>query len=121
MTMHIAAITVDCANALTLAEFWSAAVGRPIDEGEPAASPFFARLAAGTGDDHSPVMMFIQVPEPKSAKNRMHLDMATDDREAEVKRLVSLGATHIHDKDEWGIQWTTLADPEGNEFCVAEH
>ena len=68
-----------------------------------------------------PVMMFIQVPEAKAAKNRMHLDLSADDRDAEVERLVALGATRIHDKDEWGIQWTTLADPEGNEFCIAEH
>lgn len=121
MTSHIAAVTLDCANALTLAEFWSAVLGRPIDEGEPAASPFFARIAASDGDDAGPMMMFIQVPEPKTVKNRTHLDLGTDDREAEVKRLLELGATRVHDKDEWGVQWTTLADPEGNEFCVAEH
>lgn len=63
------------------------------------------------------MMMFIQVPEEKSVKNRVHLDN-TDDREAEVARLISLGAAHIHDKTEWGMTWTTLADPEGNEFCV---
>lgn len=121
MTIHVAAITFDCANALTLAEFWSAALGRPIDPGEPAPSPFFARLAPGEGDNAGPVMMFIQVPEPKSVKNRTHLDLGTDDRDAEIKRLLALGATRIHDKEEWGIQWTTLADPEGNEFCIAEH
>ena len=42
-----------------------------------------------------------------------------EDREAEVARLVSLGAEHLHDKDEWGHQWSTLRDPEGNEFCVS--
>ncbi len=118
MTTHIAAVTFDCANALTLAEFWSAVLARPLDSGEPAASPFFARIPAGEG---SPSMMFIQVPEPKTVKNRTHLDLATDNREAEVERLLALGATRIHDKDEWGLQWTTLADPEGNEFCIAEH
>ena len=66
-------------------------------------------------------MMFIAVPEAKSVKNRVHLDLDADDREAEVRRLIELGATHIHDKDEWGISWTTLADPEGNEFCVGQH
>jgi len=44
-----------------------------------------------------------------------------DDRAAEVERLVELGATHVHDKDEWNTRWTTLTDPEGNEFCVATH
>lgn len=121
MTTHIAAITFDCANALTMAEFWSAALGRPIDSGEPAASPFFARLGPGEGEHPAPSMMFIQVPEPKTVKNRTHLDLGTDDREAEIDRLVALGATLVHDKDEWGVRWTTLADPEGNEFCIAEH
>lgn len=121
MAIHVAAVTFDCANALTLAEFWSAALDRPIDTSEPQASPFFARLVPADGDHPSPMMMFIQVPEPKTAKNRTHLDLGTDDREAEVERLLALGATRIHDKDEWGLKWTTLADPEGNEFCVAEH
>lgn len=118
MTIQVAAITLDCANALTLAEFWSAVLGRPVDSGEPKASPFFARIPPGEG---GPSMMFIQVPETKTVKNRAHLDLATDSREVEVARLIGLGASHIHDKDEWGVKWTTLADPEGNEFCIAEH
>jgi predicted enzyme related to lactoylglutathione lyase len=61
------------------------------------------------------------VPKGKEVKNRVHLDLQADDRAAEVERLVSLGATVVHDKDEWDVKWTTLADPEGNEFCVAAH
>ncbi|MCP3938862.1 MAG: VOC family protein [Actinomycetia bacterium] len=118
MTSHIGAITFDCTDALVLAEFWSAVLDRPIDSGEPAASQFFARISP---TDTSPAMMFIKVAEPKSVKNRMHLDLSADNREGEVERLLSLGATRIHDKDEWGLKWTTLADPEGNEFCVAQH
>ncbi|MCP5025012.1 MAG: hypothetical protein GY929_01895 [Actinomycetia bacterium] len=59
----MAAITFDCANAPTLGEFWSAALDRPIDSGEPAASPFFARIPPGEG---SPAIMFIQVPESRT-------------------------------------------------------
>ncbi len=119
MSLHVAAITFDCANAQQLAEFWSGAVGRPVDtEGDMAASEYFARIPSVGGE---PLMMFIQVPEAKSAKNRVHLDMQASDREAEVERLVGLGATVIHEKAEFGFQWTTLADPEGNEFCVAVH
>ena len=66
-------------------------------------------------------MMFIKVPEGKTAKNRMHLDLGSNDRAADVERLLTLGATEIHKKDEWGIERTTLADPEGNEFCIAGH
>ncbi|MGI8723263.1 MAG: VOC family protein [Geodermatophilaceae bacterium] len=66
--------------------------------------------------------MFIKVPERKTAKNRMHLDLRMEKsvpRSLEVARLVDLGATHIADKDEWGHSWAVLTDPEGNEFCVA--
>jgi predicted enzyme related to lactoylglutathione lyase len=119
MSLHVAAVTFDCSNALTLAEFWSSVVGRPVDrEGDMAASEFFARIP---GEGAEPMLMFIQVPEGKTAKNRMHLDFGASDRPVEVERLVGLGATVIHEKHEFGVAWTTLADPEGNEFCVASH
>ena len=53
-------------------------------------------------------------------KNRVHVDLGTADLESELKRLAGLGATHIADLDEGGTRWTTLADPEGNEFDVAQ-
>lgn len=84
MSLQMMAVTFDCANAAVLAEFWSAAVGRPIDrDGDMAANEFFARIP---GDGTQPMMMFIQVPEGKTAKNRVHLDMNTSDRTAEVER-----------------------------------
>lgn len=119
MTSRIASVTFDCENALPLAEFWAQVVGRPVSSGPPEPSEFFASIAPG--EDGSPMMMFLKVPEAKAAKNRVHLDMATDDRAAEVTRLVELGATHLYDKEEWGISWATLTDPAGNEFCVSEH
>ena len=64
--------------------------------------------------------MFVKVPEPKIAKNRIHLDLMAPDPEAEVDRLVKLGATWVADLDEYGHTWTVMADPEGNEFCVAK-
>jgi predicted enzyme related to lactoylglutathione lyase len=121
MTTSIAAITFDCHDALRQARFWSQALDRRVDEGEPAPSEFFARLPSPGPDSGVPTLMFIKVPEGKSVKNRVHLDLVTDDREAEVERLKGVGATVIHEKDEWGLQWVTLADPEGNEFCLAQH
>lgn len=115
MTVTLAHVTFDCADAARLASFWSAALGRPIDEG---ASPFFATIGYPT-DGVTPTWMFIQVDEPKSAKNRMHLDVHAADRETEVARLVGLGATRHGDHDEHGHRWTVMSDPEGNEFCVA--
>ena len=69
--------------------------------------------------DGAPNMLFLRVPERKAAKNRVHLDLHADDREAEVARLEALGATRHGEHDEFGVRWTVLADVEGNEFCVA--
>jgi Glyoxalase-like domain len=70
--------------------------------------------------DNDPTWMFSKVPEPKTAKNRMHLDLMSPDPEAEVVHLIELGATRVADMNEYGYEWTVMADPEGNEFCVAK-
>jgi hypothetical protein len=98
-----------------VAAFWSAVLDRPVDE---EGGEFMRSIGIGRADG-APTWLFLKVPEPKAAKNRVHVDLTTADREAEVLRLVALGATRLGDKDEWGLQWTVLADPEGNEFCVA--
>lgn len=121
MPVHVAAVTFDGQNALTVAQFWSEALGRPIDTDQPGASEFFARIPASESSPGDPKMTFIKVPEGKTVNNRVHLDLAADDPAADVERLLALGATHVHDKDEWGVKCTTLADPEGNEFCIARH
>jgi predicted enzyme related to lactoylglutathione lyase len=110
------AVTFDCADATVVSQFWSAVFDRSIDTEPMPPSPFFASI--GLADPAGVAYMFIQVPEGKSVKNRVHLDLDADDVAAEVARVIALGATHIHDKDEFGLQWTTLADPEGNEFCI---
>lgn len=119
MTVSIGHITFDCRDAAALAGFWSQALGRPVDDG---AQPFFASIGYPAQADR-PAWLFLQVPEGKEAKNRMHLDLIADPasggREAEVERLVALGATKLDDHDEWGHHWTVMQDPEGNEFCVA--
>ena len=113
--MQLKNVTFDAADPPRLAAFWSEATGQPIAE----SSPYFAMLEP---NEIGIRMLFIKVPEDKSAKNRMHVDFQAADREAEVERLVSLGATRHDTYDEYGVNWTTLADPEGNEFCVArEH
>ncbi len=117
MTLTLAHVTFDCADAVKLASFWATAFDRTVDEG---ASPFFASIGYNTADG-LPSMLFLQVGEGKTAKNRMHLDTHADDREAEVERLVQLGATRIAEKDEYGTRWTVMNDPEGNEFCIAQN
>ena len=120
-------LVVDAAHPASVARFWAQALDgyrvAPYDEAE------LARLAAngisGPEDDPTvlvePVMpgggprLFFQlVPEPKEGKNRMHLDISAGDPAAEISRLTGLGATilAVHE------HWTTLADPEGNEFCI---
>ena len=119
MTIRIAHITVDCVNAVTLANFWAAALGVTVDPDDRGAGEFFQSIGQTIESWTGPILMFLKVPEAKTVKNRVHLDLHGDDRAAEVERLLALGATRVQDKDEWGSRWTTLADPEGNEFCVA--
>lgn len=116
MTLAHKAVTFDCADATVVSNFWSAVLDRPIDSEPMPPSPFFASI--GLTDSTQIAYMFIQVPEGKTVKNRVHLDLDADDVESEVTRVIALGATRIHDKDEFGMHWTTLADPEGNEFCI---
>jgi Glyoxalase-like domain len=111
--LQLANITFDAADPQKLAAFWAEATGRKIVESQP----FFAMLAS----DEDPVrMLFLKVPEGKTVKNRMHVDFTAPDREAEVARLVGLGASRGETHNEYGINWTVLQDPEGNEFCVAQ-
>lgn len=116
MSLTQAALTIDCTDVARVSGFWSAALGRPI---APEASEFFA-IIPPTGPEGLS-WLFIAVPEPKTAKNRMHPDFHSTDRQADIERLLDLGAERVGDYDEWGTAWTTLRDVEGNEFCVAEH
>ena len=115
MSLTLAHVTFDCADPIKLSAFWSAALGRPVD---PGASELFATIGFPPAPAAN-TWMFIKVSEAKTAKNRMHVDLHSDDRAADVMRLISLGAVQVGDYDEFGHQWTTLRDPEGNEFCVS--
>jgi hypothetical protein len=76
--------------------------------------------ALNSPDPERPRLLFQLVPEPKTVKNRLHLDVrvGAERREAEVARLLSLGATELWRGSQGPFEWATLADPEGNEFCV---
>lgn len=127
MTVKIACVTLDCADALAVARFWSAALGRPLDSKASSDSATIGFTGRRDTVGWAPVegvqdltWMFARVPEPKVAKNRMHLDLMALDPEAEVARLVQLGATRMADKEEYGYTWTVMTDPEGNEFCISK-
>ncbi|WP_028934539.1 VOC family protein [Pseudonocardia spinosispora] len=111
MSVTLSSVTIDCADAATLARFWADVLERKVDEG---ASPEFASI----GSEIGPGWSFVQVPEAKGPKNRVHVDLSVPDLGAEVERVVALGARSIADREEGGFRWTTLADPEGNEFCL---
>ncbi|MGW4489146.1 VOC family protein [Amycolatopsis sp. NPDC004368] len=107
--------TFDCADAYALARFWSTVLGRPIaDSDEPGDEE------VGIFLDHGGMLLFIQVPEAKTVKNRIHLCLTPDGpRDQEVERLLAAGATLFDDqRNADGTGWAVLHDPEGNEFCV---
>jgi hypothetical protein len=115
MTMRVGNITFDCDDVLSVARFWSAALDRPLDLGS---GPHFASIGGGDANRVEPAWYFEKVPEPKSAKNRMHLDLVDPDASA-IERLVSLGASIVAEHKLGSHAWTVMQDPEGNEFCVA--
>jgi predicted enzyme related to lactoylglutathione lyase len=111
-------VTFDCADPRSLAGFWSAVTGYEMAE----ARDDFVRLDA---PDHRGVrhLLFFRVPEPKVTKNRMHVDLASRDAEAEIARVVDLGGSLVDGAPpRWrtgnGTRWIVMQDPEGNEFCL---
>jgi predicted enzyme related to lactoylglutathione lyase len=115
MAARVGNITFDCGDVLKLAAFWSAVLGRPIDKGS---SEHFASIGGADGARPEPAWYFSKVPEPRQAKNRVHVDLVDPDPHA-VDEMVRLGATVIGEHRMPGHGWTVLQDPEGNEFCVA--
>ncbi len=114
MALTVDALTFDCADAIGQARFWAAALGFEMD---PEPEPDFAQITDPSGATGG--IDFQTVPEPKVAKNRMHLDLRpTGSMRAEVERLQGLGATVRGFIEEGGSFWTQMYDPEGNEFCV---
>jgi hypothetical protein len=109
-------LVLDCADPEHLAEFWAPALGY-VNLGT--VGSYALLLPNGRP---GPKLLLQQVPEPKTTKNRMHLDIEAPDIETEAARLETLGAQrvraeHIH---EHGTTWILMTDPEGNEFCVCD-
>ena len=127
-------VTFDCAEPARLAEFWAGALGyvvQPPPEGFASWPAFLetigvpetewtSRSAVVDPDGRGPRLFFQRVPEPKAAKNRVHLDVNVGEAhvDAAVERLVAAGATKVEDVAEMGERWVVMTDPEGNEFCV---
>jgi predicted enzyme related to lactoylglutathione lyase len=105
-------IVIDCADPETLAEFWAPALGYTK---AGFFDPYVVLLPPERG--HPPVMLQ-RVPEPKTAKVRIHFDLRVPDIESEAARLEQLGARRVDIGQGEAPGWITMADPEGNEFCV---
>jgi predicted enzyme related to lactoylglutathione lyase len=105
--------TLDCSDLSRTAEFWQAAAGFDVE------GVIEGRYVSLSG--HGVALTLQCVEEPKTVKNRMHLDLLVDDVDQEVQRLERLGASRLtaSARQEFGQTWFVLADPEGNEFCVA--
>lgn len=119
MTVRIRSITMDCADHYRLAQFWSDVTGWQEDPDNPNHPGDPESLLVSP--DRQGHLLFLPVPEPKTVKNRVHLDVVPVDRtrDEEVARLLALGATLVADhRRPDGSGWVTLTDPEGNEFCV---
>lgn len=130
-------ITIDCVDAEVMTRFWSLALGY-VEEPPPPGSASWEEFlqandipvpsAGSVGaivdpDGVAPRVLFLRVPETKTVKNRMHLDVRAgrgDDvrKQAKVDELVAAGASQVRRVDEEGGWWMVMTDPEGNEFCV---
>jgi hypothetical protein len=115
MSSAVRHVTFDCHDAYALAGFWSAVTGGSRSAEDEPGDP--EALVEGI----SPALLFVTVPESKTVKNRVHLDLEPQDRtrDEEVERLRSLGAAVADDQRRPdGSGWVVMTDPEGNEFCV---
>jgi len=112
MSARLYHICVDAHDPRALATFWAAALGQQVlaaDDDE---------VVVGADLHAYPGLCFLRVPDDKIVKNRLHLDLDPDDHDAEVARLLELGARKVAIGQGPDVSWEVLADPEGNEFCV---
>ena len=113
MTARFTELAIDCANPRALAGFWAEVLGYSILEATDEV------VEIGAGDGSMPTLVFVPVPEGKTVKNRVHIDVNAVgvDQATELERLLALGARQI-DIGQGDVSWHVLADPEGNEFCL---
>src|SRR5829696_1185990 len=122
MPTRLVHVVVDAANPSALARFWSAALEWPVTVDEPD-EVVIEPPADDPAQGGQLPLVFVPVLDPKTAKNRIHLDLAStsaDHQRATVRRLEGFGAQRI-DIGQRDVSWVVMADPEGNEFCVVSH
>ena len=123
MTSKLTELAIDCADPGGLARFWCSVLGYEVQAEDDGVVTIGSPLVP-EGKNHlgpvPPTLTFARVPEAKTVKNRLHLDVNPTDREQadEVSRLLELGARRVDVGQGDEQSWVVLADPEGNEFCV---
>ena len=117
MDIRIQCLCVDARDPASIASFWESALGWRRTHEDP--DEIVLEPPAGSPEDGIvPDLLFLKVPEPKTLKNRLHLDLRPGDQAKEVERLEALGASRVSVGQTAEATWVVLADPEGNEFCV---
>jgi hypothetical protein len=121
MTSRVSHTTIDCRNAYELSQWWKGVLDYVDVEGDPNLPGHEECMILSRDGSHR--LLFIEVPEGKTLKNRIHLDLdpVEGTRDEELERLLAHGATEVADlRENWGpgTGWVVLADPEGNEFCI---
>jgi Glyoxalase-like domain len=119
MAAFISHTSVDCTDAYSLSSWWRVVLDYVEDPDDPNEPGHEECLILRSDRGHR--LLFIEVPEPKQTKNRIHFDLRPDDgsRDDELARLIGLGAILVGDlRKPDGSGWVVLADPEGNEFCI---
>jgi predicted enzyme related to lactoylglutathione lyase len=110
-------VCIDAEDPARIADFWAAALGWRITYTDP--DEVVLEPPAGSPEDGvTPALLFLKVPEGKTVKNRLHIDLRPEDRDEEVRRLEGLGARRVDIGQGPEVTWVVLADPDGNEFCV---
>jgi predicted enzyme related to lactoylglutathione lyase len=109
---RLEAVTIDCRDKHALAAFWGALLGTSV-RGE-----LGQYLGLHPTEEGHPRLVFQQVEEPVAGRSRAHLDLESEDVEADATRALELGATVVEDVADFGVTWKVLRDPEGNLFCL---
>ena len=117
MSLRVQCLNIDSRDPRKIADFWEAVLGWRRTHDDP--DEVVLEPPAGTPEDGVvPDILFARVPEAKTVKNRLHLDLRPDDQAAEVERVEKLGARRVSVGQGEDVSWVVLADPDGNEFCV---
>ena len=113
-TAFVSTIMIDCNDLDAMTTFWCSALGLE----EKVRYPNYVWLSGVSSS--GPALAFQRVPEPRQGKNRIHLDLAAENPEEFVDRVIELGGSRVEDHEVSGFRWSVVADPEGNVFCVSQ-